>query len=175
MNAIIVNEWRLLADTGRSDKVQHVANLNLLKFRLTDRIRPKADGPRYILSWIQVEWKPTCVLPFLLIETVSFIPAMPSAIQMREDVAQLYSQFNFVKVICRVHLGDQRRQMFLCVFKFVHEPSPLDWRTLFVYHCRSVGLSSHFCGHDERPLLAETGNSVSLACCKSEPIAICAD
>ncbi len=110
------------------------------------RIRPKADGRRDILSWIQVEWKPTCVLPFLLIETVRFIPAMPSAIQMREDVAQLYSQFNFVKVICRVHPGDQRRQMFLCVFKFTHEPSPLDWRALFVYHCRSVGLSSHYVG-----------------------------
>ncbi len=71
---------------------------------------------------------------------------MPSPIQMREDVAQLYSQFNFVKVIRRVHFGDQRYQVFLCVFKFVHEPSPLDWRALFVYHFRSVGLSSHFVG-----------------------------
>lgn len=71
---------------------------------------------------------------------------MPSTIQMREDVAKLYSQINFVKVICRVHLGDQCRQVFLRVFKFIHEPSPLAWRALFVYHCRSVGLSSHFVG-----------------------------
>jgi hypothetical protein len=113
---------------------------------VTVLFRPKADGHSLMLYRFQVGWKPTCVLPLLLTETVGFIPAMPSAIQMREDVAQLYSQINFVKVICRIHLGDQRRQVFLRVFKFIHEPSPLDWRALLVYHCRSVCLSRHFVG-----------------------------
>jgi len=69
---------------------------------------------------------------------MDFVSAMPSAIQMREDVAQLYSQINIIKVVCCVHFGNQRRQVFLCIFKFIHERGPLDWCALFVYQWHSV-------------------------------------
>src|SRR5450830_604341 len=117
---------------------------------LTTRSRDRSPT----LCGVQIRWKLTGVLPFRLIETTDFVPAMPSAIQMREDVAQLYSQIDLFKVVCRVHFVNQRRQVLLRVFKFIHESGPLDWRALFVYQWHSVvflGIFRHFV----RPLLAQ--------------------